>query len=210
MYLYPKWIRAWHILNAILFIILIVTGLSMQYTGKKDYVLVVGFEAAVRWHNVAAIILTINYIFYVAGNLITRNGRYYRVRREGFLSDLFKQLKYYSWGMFRGEKHPFPVTMERKFNPLQKLAYILTMYLALPLVIVSGFGLLFPEIVVTRFFGVSGMILTDLLHITMGFFLSLFLIIHVYTCTLGSKPTTLFRGMITGYHAAEDHYDLED
>jgi thiosulfate reductase cytochrome b subunit len=112
--------------------------------------------------------------------------------------------------MFRGEKHPFPVTMERKFNPLQKLAYILTMYLALPLVIVSGFGLLFPEIVVTRFFGVSGMILTDLLHITMGFFLSLFLIIHVYTCTLGSKPTTLFRGMITGYHAAEDHYDLED
>jgi thiosulfate reductase cytochrome b subunit len=182
----------------------------MQYTGKKDYVLVVGFEAAVRWHNVAAIILTINYIFYVAGNLITRNGRYYRVRREGFLSDLFKQLKYYSWGMFRGEKHPFPVTMERKFNPLQKLAYILTMYLALPLVIVSGFGLLFPEIVVTRFFGVSGMILTDLLHITMGFFLSLFLIIHVYTCTLGSKPTTLFRGMITGYHAAEDHYDLED
>jgi thiosulfate reductase cytochrome b subunit len=210
MYLYPKWIRAWHILNAILFIILIVTGLSMQYTGKKDYVLVVGFEAAVRWHNVAAIILTVNYIFYVAGNLITRNGRYYRVRREGFLSDLFKQLKYYSWGMFRGEKHPFPVTMERKFNPLQKLAYILTMYLALPLVIVSGFGLLFPEIVVTRFFGVSGMILTDLLHITMGFFLSLFLIIHVYTCTLGSKPTTLFRGMITGYHAAEDHYDLED
>lgn len=210
MYLYPKWIRAWHLLNAVLFIILIATGLSMQYTGKKDYVLVVGFAAAVKWHNVAAIILIVNYIFFVAGNLLTRNGRYYRVRREGFFSDLFKQLRYYSWGMFRGEKHPFPVTMERKFNPLQKAAYILTMYLALPLVIISGLGLLFPEIVVTRLLGVNGMILTDLLHIAMGFFLTLFLVIHVYTCTLGSKPTTLFRGIITGYHAAEDHYDLED
>jgi thiosulfate reductase cytochrome b subunit len=210
MYLYPKWIRAWHILNAILFIILIVTGLSMQYTGKKDYVLVVGFEAAVKWHNAAAVILTVNYIVFVIANIITRNGKYYNISRRNFFSDLFKQLRYYSWGMFRGEKHPFPVTMERKFNPLQKISYILTMYLALPLVIISGFGLLFPEIVVTRFFGVSGMILTDLLHIAMGFFLSLFLIIHVYTCTLGSKPTTLFKGMITGYHASEDHYDLED
>lgn len=210
MYLYPKWIRAWHILNAVLFLILIVTGLSMQYTGKKDYVLVVGFEAAVRWHNATAIILTVNYIFFVIGNLFTKNGRYYQVRRANFFSDLFKQLKFYSWGMFRGEKHPFPVTMERKFNPLQKVSYILTMYLAVPLVIISGFGLLFPEMVASRFFGVSGMILTDLLHITMGFFLSLFLIIHVYTCTLGSKPTSLFRGMITGYHASEDHYNLED
>jgi thiosulfate reductase cytochrome b subunit len=37
----------------------------------------------------------------------------------------------------------------------------------------------------------------------MGFFLSIFMIIHVYTCTLGSKPTSLFRGIITGYHSEE-------
>ena len=210
MYLYPKWLRAWHVLNAVLFIILIVTGLSMQYTGKKDYVLVVGFEAAVRWHNSAAIILTINYIFFVAGNILTKNGRYYRVKRDRFFSDLFKQLRYYSYGMFKGEKHPFPVTMERKFNPLQKLSYVLAMYFALPLVIISGIGLLLPEIVAKGIMGVSGMILTDLLHITMGFFLSVFMVIHIYTCTLGKKPGTLFMSMISGYHAAEDHYDLED
>ena len=34
MYLYPKWIRVWHVLNAMLFLIIIVTGLSMQYTDK--------------------------------------------------------------------------------------------------------------------------------------------------------------------------------
>jgi thiosulfate reductase cytochrome b subunit len=173
-------------------------------------VLVVGFESAVRWHNTAAILLTINYIFYVAGNLFTKNGKYYRIKRDSFFSDLFKQLRYYAFGMFKGEKHPFPVTMERKFNPLQKLSYVLAMYLALPLVIISGIGLLFPEIVAKGIMGVSGMILTDLLHITMGFMLSVFMVIHVYTCTLGKKPTTLFWSMISGYHATEDHYDLED
>jgi thiosulfate reductase cytochrome b subunit len=203
MYLYPKWLRAWHVLNALLFLILIVTGLSMQYTDKENIPYVVGFSIAVKWHNFAAMALTINYIIFVTGNLFTKNGSYYRIGRQNFLSDLVIQLKYYSWGMFKGEKHPFPVTEERKFNPLQKVTYVLAMYLAIPLLIISGFGLLFPEITIKSFFGVSGLILTDILHITMGFFLSIFMIIHIYTCTLGAKPTSLFWGMISGYHRDE-------
>jgi len=203
MYLYPKWIRAWHVINAVLFLILIVTGLSMQYTDKENASYVVGFAKAVKWHNFAAIVLTVSYILFVTGNLLTKNGRYYRISKKDFLSDLGKQLKYYSCGMFKGEKHPFPVTEERKFNPLQKLTYVLAMYVAVPLLIISGIGLLFPEITITRFFGVSGLILTDILHITMGFFLSIFMVIHIYTCTLGAKPTSLFWGMISGYHRSE-------
>jgi thiosulfate reductase cytochrome b subunit len=79
MYLYPKWIRIWHVINALMFIILIVTGLSMQYTDKKSYYLVVGFSKAVKWHNFAALVLTINYIIFVTGNLFTGNGKYYRI-----------------------------------------------------------------------------------------------------------------------------------
>jgi thiosulfate reductase cytochrome b subunit len=203
MYLYPKWLRAWHVLNALLFLILIVTGLSMQYTDKENAAYVVGFSMAVKWHNFAAMALTINYIVFVTGNLFTNNGSYYRISRKDFVSDLISQLKYYSWGMFKGEKHPFPVTEKRKFNPLQKVTYVLAMYLAVPLLIISGFGLLFPEITIKSFFGVSGLILTDILHITMGFFLSIFMIIHIYTCTLGAKPTSLFWGMISGYHRDE-------
>jgi thiosulfate reductase cytochrome b subunit len=206
MYLYPKWIRIWHVLNALLFLILIVTGLSMQYTDKENLSYVVGFAKAVKWHNFAATVLVINYILFVTGNFLTSNGRYYRIKRENFISDLLKQLKYYSFGMFKkGEKHPFPVTEESKFNPLQKLTYVLAMYVALPLLIISGVGLLLPEITITRFLGVSGLILTDILHITMGFFLSIFMVIHIYTCTLGAKPTSLFWGIISGYHRSEDH-----
>ena len=200
MYLYPKWIRAWHLLNAAMFIILIITGISMQYTDKEYAAYVVGFAKAVKWHNFAAIVLILNYIIFVTGNLLTRNGRYYRLGEKGFLTNLKKQMKYYSWGMFKGEKHPFPVTEERKFNPLQKFTYVLAMYVAFPLLIISGIGLLLPEITITTFFGISGLIYTDILHITMGFLLSIFMIIHIYTCTLGAKPTSLFWGMISGYH----------
>jgi thiosulfate reductase cytochrome b subunit len=205
MYLYPVWVRLWHVFNALLFIILIVTGLSMQYTGKHDYILVVGFARAVKWHNIAAILLTINYIIFVIGNTATENGKYYRISKKNFLTDLGAQLKFYSWGMFRGEKHPFPVTTERKFNPLQKFTYILAMYIAFPLLIISGLGLMFPETTLNRFLGISGLILTDILHITMGFCLTLFMLIHIYTCTLGSKPFSLFRGIITGYHEPDEH-----
>lgn len=205
MYLYPVWIRLWHLFNALLIIVLIVTGISMQYTDKQDYVLVVGFARAVKWHNFAAILLTANYIFFVTGNLLTANGKYYKLEKRNTWSDMWKQMRYYAWGMFKGEEHPFPITLERKFNPLQKFSYIIAMYVALPLVIISGLGLLFPEVTINRIFGVSGLILTDILHITMAFFLSVFLIIHIYTCTLGSKPTSLFRGMLSGYHESEEH-----
>ena len=204
MYLYPKWIRAWHVINAVIFLILIVTGLSMQYTDKENASYIVGFAKAVRIHNFAAIVLVLNYIIFVTGNLLTKNGNYYRISRKNFISDLVKQFIYYSSGMFKGEKHPFPVTDERKFNPLQKITYVLALYVAIPLLIISGIGLLLPEITITTFFGISGLILTDILHISMGFFLSIFMIIHIYTCTLGHKPTSLFRGIITGYHASEE------
>lgn len=204
MYLYPKWIRIWHVINAAMFLILIVTGISMQYTGKENANYVVGFAKAVRWHNFAALVLVFNYIIFVTGNMLTNNGRYYRIGRKNFISELVTQFKFYSMGMFKGEKHPFPVTEERKFNPLQKITYVLALYVAVPLLIISGIGLLLPEITITSFFGISGLILTDILHITMGFLLSIFMIIHVYTCTLGHKPTSLFRGIITGYHVSED------
>jgi thiosulfate reductase cytochrome b subunit len=204
MYLYPVWVRLWHVVNAILVIILIITGISMQYSDNDNHVLIVSFASAVKWHNISAVILTISYIFFVTMNVLSGNGKYYRIRRKNFLSDLGRQFRYYSAGMFRREGRPFPVTLERKFNPLQKLTYVIVMYVALPLVILSGLGLMFPGVTVNRILGVNGLVLTDILHITMGFLISIFLIIHIYTCTLGARPTSSFRGIITGYQESDE------
>ena len=204
-YLYPVWIRFWHLLNALLFLVLIFTGISMQYAGNKaDGTSLIRFEQAVKWHNIAAIILVVNYGFFIIGNAVTKNGKYYRIKRGGLFRDLGIQFRYYAIGMFRNEKHPFEINEENKFNPLQKITYAAVIYIFMPLLILSGIALLFPEIIVRQIFNVSGVLLTDLVHVCVGFLLSIFMIIHIYTCTLGHKPGTLFKSIIDGYH---EHYD---
>ena len=203
IYLYPKWIRLWHVINAVTFLLLLVTGLSMYYASVDGGL--IPFGPAVAIHNVCAIILTFNYGIYVIGNMISGNGMYYRKWRKNLWPKLWKQFLFYAVGIFKGEPHPFPITKKPKFNPLQKISYVFAMYLGMPLLIISGLGLMFPEKVSASIFNVSGLLFYDVLHIIIGFVLSIFLVIHLYTCTLGDKPGTLFKSMINGYH--EEHED---
>jgi len=203
LYLYPVWVRLWHLLNAVCFILLVLTGISLHFVTSEGNSLI-RFDISVAIHNVAAIILTFNYGCYVIGNIVSKNGKHYKNWRKNLVANLWKQFSFYAVGIFKKEPHPFPVTEDNKFNPLQKIAYVLAMYLGMPLLIVSGLGLLFPETIAYAVFNVSGLVLTAMLHIVTGFILSLFLLIHLYTCTLGEKPVTLFKGMINGYHDSHD------
>jgi thiosulfate reductase cytochrome b subunit len=197
LYLYPVWIRIWHMANALLCLTLIVTGLSIQFSNPGT---VVKFKAAVSVHNIAGITLTISYAIFFIGNLFTANGAHYVIPVRGFLSRLQKQFHYYTIGLFKKENPPFPVTEEDKFNPLQQATYVLLMYVLVPFVVLSGWGLLFPEITVNSFLGFSGLDLTDLLHIVAGFAISIIMCVHVYFCTIGKNPFSNFKSMINGYH----------
>ena len=201
IYLYPVWIRSWHAINAINFLLLIITGLSLHYS-SADFNLI-GFKASVGIHNVCALILTFNYGIFVIGNIVTKNGNFYRNWRKNLFPKLWKQFMFYAVGIFKNEPHPFPITEKQKFNPLQKISYVFAMYLGMPLLIFSGIALMAPDLIAYKVFNVSGMIFYDVLHIIVGFVLSIFLLIHLYTCTLGDKPGTLFKSMINGYH--EEH-----
>lgn len=197
LYLYPIWIRIWHLFNALLCLTLIVTGLSIQFSNPST---VVKFKTAVSIHNIAGIILAISYVVFFLGNLFTSNGAFYVMEVKGFFNRLMAQFHYYTIGLFRNEHPPFPVTPERKFNPLQQFSYVLLMYVFVPIVILTGFGLLYPEVTINSVMGSSGLNLTDLLHITAGFMITIFLLIHIYFCTIGKTPTSNFKSMVNGYH----------
>ena len=111
-----------------------------------------------------------------------------------------KQFYYYTIGMFNKAEAPFPVSEEQKFNPLQQSTYVLLMYALVPLVVLSGWGLLYPDVTVKSFFGFSGLDLADLLHITAGFTISIIMCVHIYFCTIGKSPTSNFKSMINGFH----------
>ena len=201
LYLYPIWIRLWHVTNALLFILLILTGFSLHYASIDNSF--IPFNVSVVIHNVSAIILSINYGVFVIGNIVTNNGMFYSKWRKNLWPKLWKQFQFYAFGIFKGDPHPFPITKKQKFNPLQKVSYVFAMYLGMPLLIISGVGLMFPERIGQSIFNINALVFYDVLHLVAAFVLSIFLVIHLYTCTLGDKPGTLFKSMVNGYH--EEH-----
>ena len=201
LYLYPVWLRVWHGINALLIILLGVTGIIMQYADMESPL--IKFDTAVTLHNFAGVVTIINYIFFFIANIVTGNIEQYKMKLKGLTDRLFKQGKYYMSGYLNGEPKPFKITKENKFNPLQRVSYVGTMYVLVPIVIITGIALLYPEIIVEKVFQMSGIRLTALLHALAGFFILIFLIIHLYVITIGKSPLRNFRSIVTGYHEAE-------
>jgi thiosulfate reductase cytochrome b subunit len=203
MYLYPIWIRIWHMINALLFLLLIVSGLSMQYSNPD--VTFIRFDVAVSIHNISGIILFINYVIIIFGNIFTENGKFYKLKWKKTRVQIPDQIRYYISGIFKGEKPPYPVTEKRKFNPLQKITYIMVIYIFMPFLFITGLALLFPELIIVRkIFGTSGIHFTDLIHIIAGFLLSIFMIVHIYLCTIVKPAGSSFKAMLTGWHVHEE------
>jgi len=198
LYLYPVWVRFWHWANAILCLLLILTGLSMQYSDPEYPI--IRFDWAVSIHDVSGIILIISYIIFLIGNIFTPNGSQYLFRIRGYFRNVTRQARYYAFGMFKGEKPPFEITKSNKFNPLQRFSYVFIMYISMPVIIITGLMLLYPEYLLHGVFGTFALHTTDIIHVVLGFIVSLFFVVHVYFCSIGSRPLSNYRSMFTGYH----------
>lgn len=198
LYLYPLWVRIWHGLNAIGILVLIYTGVTLQY--NTPIFELMDFGLAVNLHNIFGILVSASYLIYFIGNLVTKNSKFYRIKIKGYSKRVVKQTKFYISGIFKNQEPPYPLSEKRKFNPLQKISYVVVMYLFLPLLIITGFALLFPEIIIEEVYSVSGIFITAILHATLGFLVSIFLIIHLYVASVGKSPLKNFKSIITGWH----------
>jgi thiosulfate reductase cytochrome b subunit len=197
IYFYPLWLRIWHGINALGIILLIVTGISMNSGFEES---LISFKLIITVHNYAGVIITLNYLLFLIGNMVTSNKKFYIVKPKNFLKRPMKQAYYYAWGMFHGMKAPYPLSEKRKFNPLQKYTYIAVMYLIVPLVIISGIGLMFPELIFNKVYNISGVLITAVTHSAMGFFISIFLIVHLYIASIGKSPLDNFKSIVSGWH----------
>ncbi|EIC20585.1 cytochrome b/b6 domain-containing protein [Thiorhodovibrio frisius] len=203
LYLYPIWMRLWHWLNAVIFIVLMVTGASMHFSGTPW---LLSFNTAVPIHNASGILLTISWVVFIVGNLFTTNGRHYRVQFRGFFQRLFAQMGYYGYGIFRNAPHPFHVTEEMKLNTLQQISYIGVMYGLMPFLIISGWAFLYSVYLPETLFGIGILWLIAMAHLTLAYFLVMFLIVHMYIITTGETLTTNLRAMFTGWHRETDQH----
>jgi thiosulfate reductase cytochrome b subunit len=201
LYLYPVWLRLWHWINAVLFLTLIVSGVSMHYAGP-DWLM--EFATARVTHNTSGILLTIGWIGFVIANARSGNGRHYRLKLRRLIGDLLAQTRYYMVGIFRLEPHPFHVTEAMKFNALQQLSYLGVMYGLMPILIISGWAFLYSVYLPETLFGFGSVWVVAMTHVVASYLLALFLLVHIYIITTGETILTNLRAMVTGWHRETD------
>lgn len=199
IFLLPLWIRVWHWSNALLMLVLAATGFSLHFAGTQ-VVPVVEFSLSARLHDIAGLALVALYAFYAVANIVSGNWWQYIPKPPGILDRCNKQTMWFMRGIFKGEPHPYPVTKENKFNASQALLYWMAMYLLVPFIIISGLIFMFPQFAPDRLFGMDGLVTVAVLHYLAGVAIVLFMIFHIYLGTTGTRVSSQFKTMLTGWH----------
>lgn len=197
VFILTLWIRVWHWTNALLCVVLSLTGYSLHFADPKPPV--VDFQLVARIHDVAGWALVASYLFFVVANVVTGNW-YQFVVKPPVLQKMLLQARWYGYGMFKGEPEPFPVTPEQHFNPLQAMTYWAVMYLLMPVVLLTGIVYFFPRLAPDTLFGMDGLLPVALIHFLAGSAVVIFMVTHIYLGTTGKTIGQQYKTMITGWH----------
>ena len=203
-YLHPLPVRIWHWVNALGFVLLILTGIQIRYA---DLFSVMTFESSINTHNWIGFAVLANYFLWLGYHLSSdRITNYHPVlNAREFFENYYRQTIYYSYGIFKGEKRPHKVQPLDKFNPMQRLTYQFVMMITAPLQILTG--LMMWD--VKRFEGlielVGGIRVVSTIHVILCILFVFFILVHAYMGVLGKKPSTHYKEMITGYEEPGDH-----
>ncbi|HEX4784897.1 MAG TPA: cytochrome b/b6 domain-containing protein [Candidatus Sulfotelmatobacter sp.] len=196
--LYSLHERIWHWLQAAGMMSLILTGMAIHYPDRFG---IFGSMAnAVRWHSWIGFALIFNAFLGIFYHVTADKYHHFLPRMDDFTGAAVRQARFYFYGIFKGEKHPFDADPRRKLNPLQKITYLLLLNVLLPFQIVTGVLMWGADRWPGLFSRIGGLWVLGPAH-TLGSYLFLaFLTGHIYLSTTGPTPSSLLRAMITGYH----------
>ncbi len=186
VYLYTRFERLWHWLQALMILILLITGFEVHGT----YTLL-GFKTAVEVHNFVGLSWLILFAFFVFWLFTTGEWKQYIPTTK----KLFDVVMYYAYGIFKGQSHPVQKSKGAKHNPLQRIAYLGISAMLLPLQMVTGLLYYLYNMVP----GGLDLSILAVAHTLVAFLLVNFLIIHVYMTTTGHSLFSHIAGMITGW-----------
>jgi thiosulfate reductase cytochrome b subunit len=198
LYINPLPVRIWHWINALGFVTLILTGVHIRYA---DLLNVVSYATAVRVHNWVGFVLIANYFVWLGFYLFTDKITVYHPELDPkkHFANSFKQAMYYGYGIFRGHPNPHHPTAYHKFNALQSMIYQLIMMILVPVQFYTGLVLWDLELFSGSVALLGGVRVVATVHVLLFIFFTAFIFGHVYLATLGPKPSTHFKAMITGY-----------
>lgn len=201
IYLYARFERLWHWLQTLLIIILLLTGFEVNGALTLS-----GFETAVEVHNFVGLTWLIAFAFFVFWIMTTGEWKQYIPTTK----KMFAVVRYYLYGIFRGEPHPVPKRKEAKHNPLQRIVYLILAAILLPVQMVTGF--LYWGYNSWGEWGVNWLSLqvVALVHTAGAFAILSFIVVHVYMITTGHTLFAHTRAMITGWEQVADEASVGD
>lgn len=197
-YIFKRFERFWHWTQAALIILMLVTGFEVHGTYR-----LFGWERAANLHTTAAWTLIGLWAFAIFWHFTTGEWRQYLPTTQ----NIGAVARYYAFGIFAGERHPFRVTQLIKHNPLQRLAYLVIKLVINPLIWVSGLlYLYYNEAGRSGIAALAALPLGSiaLVHTAAAFMMLVFLVVHVYFATTGHTPLAHIKAMITGWEDLKD------
>lgn len=193
--IFSRFERFWHWTQMLLILTLLITGFGLHGVhGMLD------FGDAVTLHTLAALALMLLWIFAVFWHLTTGTWRHYVPTAHG----LGRVLRFYAYGIFKGERHPYRKAYWRKHNPLQALAYLGLKLVLFPAIWASGLAYLFYFAWRDLPNAPAWLEGVALAHTAAAFAILTFLILHVYLLTAGHSLRAHVAPMLTGF----DEVDL--
>lgn len=195
--------RAWHGLHALSVTLLILTGFHIHF--PQSFALFGSLKTAMWLHEVFGIIFVLDLVFFVLYQLKTKRIKFFIPNREDLPVGVIRQALYYGYGIFKRAPHPYEADgVTRKFNPMQKMAYLNVMFGLIPLQALTGVVLF---VYVKYWDTLTGQQVhyLSLAHILLAFFVSSFVLGHLYLATTGDTPLAHFKTIINGKHTSHHH-----
>ncbi|MBU2509714.1 cytochrome b/b6 domain-containing protein [bacterium] len=190
------WItRMGHWLNALTVLGLLGSGFIMHYMGPDH---LSGYI-----HNQLGYFLLTQYILFLIYEIATGDIKQFIPQLWEIKEGILKQALFYAIGIFKREEHPYHMKKDNRLNPLQKPAYFSIMFGLMPVVVLTGFTLLRPDIMgflIGWIGGLENMKYIFILHLISAFGMLAFLIGHLYLASTGDNVKQHFEVMITGFH----------
>lgn len=188
--LYGGFERFWHWTQAVLILMLAVTGFEVHGS-----IQLLGYRQAVSIHNASAVGLMVLIAFAVFWHFTTGEWRQYIPTSHMMRA----QLEYYVTGIFRDAPHPTRKTHTNKLNPLQKIVYLGLKVLVIPVMVISGVLYLLHRYPREALFGPKMLTMVAVIHTAGAFLVIAFLISHIYLTTTGETPVSNLKSMLTGH-----------
>ncbi len=188
--IYSRFERFWHWTQMALIMTMLFTGFAIR--GLHG---LIGFDLAVTLHTLAALTLLSLWVLATFWLFTTGNWKHYLPTARG----LGQVVRFYSYGIFLGERHPYRKAFWRKHNPLQAIAYLALKGVLFPLIWASGIAYLLYFAWGDNPGAAVWLERVAIVHTATAYAILTFVIVHIYMLTIGHSFAHHVKPMLTGF-----------